>query len=143
MPGETTRESHLSEEADRIREEERQKQTLLDRSIGGPMAPRPSQEFIRAHVGDLRSEKDILQEAERRVAARERAERSDEVRREVIDRSWTRHREAVEREKADRSGSMAERLSGLEGRERPSLTERLKEMAKGVSRKNGRGHGDD
>lgn len=55
-----------------VREEEADKRMLYDKSIGGPMVPRPSDEFIRQNVGELRNEKQIEQEAARRVARDER-----------------------------------------------------------------------
>lgn len=55
-----------------VREEEAHKRMLYDKTIGGPMVPRPSDEFIRQNVGELRNEKQIEQEAARRVARDER-----------------------------------------------------------------------
>lgn len=55
-----------------VREEEAEKRMLYDKSIGGPMVPRPSDEFIRQNAGELRNEKQIELEAARRVARDER-----------------------------------------------------------------------
>lgn len=93
-----------------VREEEAEKRMLFDKSIGGQMVPRPSDDFIRQNVGDLRNEKQIEQEAARRVARDERNSRDGG---DMIRERPHSNREALRGQQPGESrntGSMREKL---------------------------------
>lgn len=133
------RSDRIAAETARLQSQEAHKRMLHDRTIGGPMVPRPSPEFIRQNAGELKSNKQIEQEATKRVDTQLRQEAVDQQRNAEVERSWDRHNEAVARKQregergADREGKLQsnrERLRDQPGREGVSARER---MAQGVS----------
>lgn len=74
--------SKMTAALSQVRDEEAHKRMLYDKSIGGDRVLRPSDEFIRQNVGELRNEKQIEREAARRVARDERNSRDggDQIR---------------------------------------------------------------
>lgn len=102
--------SKLTAATNQVREEEAHKRMLYDKSIGGDRVLRPSDEFIRQNVGELRNEKQIEQEAARRVARDERNSRDggDQIRgRPHSNREALRNQERGE---GRNTGSMREKL---------------------------------
>ncbi len=93
------RADRIASENERLQDEEAHKRMLYDRTIGGSLVPRPSEEFIRQNVGELKSEKQIGDEAGRRVDTEMAKEAADEQRRAEVERSIREHNRSVEKER--------------------------------------------
>lgn len=81
-----------------LEKEEAHKRMLYDRTIGGPMVPRPSEDFIRQNVGDLKSPAQIQKEAEANVDKQMRQERAEAREREALEKSAQRRGAGVEQD---------------------------------------------
>lgn len=139
----------VAAEVARLQGEEAHKRMLYDRTIGGPMVPRPTEQFIRDNAGPLKNENQIRDEAGKRVDAQRDQERQIAQNRAEVDRSLRQHDAAVarERQQADRGGDRGAMPQGnrdhlrqdREGRDGSSARERLRgEGREGQSRQFGK-----
>lgn len=128
VPSELDREQKLANAVEKVRQEEAHKRMLYDKSIGGPMVPRPSDEFVRQNVGELQSEKQIQQTAADRVAADERVERARIEDTRKIERSIEQHNSRL----SHQSNREALRNNDRgEGRDAGSMRDRLRNQKEG------------
>ena len=136
MSQQSERDRRIEAEIERIRANEAEKQQLYDRTIGGPIAPRPTPEFIRQNAGALKTEAEIRREAEAKILAQEKAEIRERENQRDVERSWKDHNARVERERSERP---QDERREPERMEKPSLVDRIKAMSEGVSRNSGKG----
>ena len=144
MTDSRTRDQRIAGELAKLRELNDAQLLSLDKSVGGPRVPRPSDEYInRSYGGPPKSEAELLREAVKKVDAQERQEAAharaiDEERRAV-----ERNSERLKSEGRDKPHSNRERLSG-QTQDRPStMRERIDQMAKGMGRRPALTRGDD
>lgn len=138
----------VAAEVARLQGEEVHKRMLYDRTIGGPMVPRPTEQFIRDNAGPLKNENQIRDEAGKRVDGQLEQERQIDQNRADLERSLRQHDAAVARERqTDRGGDRGATPQGnrdnlrqdREGRDGSSARERLRgEGREGQSRQLGK-----
>lgn len=85
----------IEDEVQRLREEEEYKRFLYDKTIGGSNVPRPTDEYIEKCVGPLKSEQDIMREAEEIVRKQDEAEQLALKRQDVYQRSLEQHNNSI------------------------------------------------
>jgi len=126
-------EKRVAAEIARINAEEAHKRMLYDRTIGGPRAPRPSVEFIRQSVGDLKTEAEMEREARETVEKQERREAIEREDRAAFERSVEAHKASIEREKGAEPGERSDEREGF-----PPLPPQLPDPPAQDSRDDGR-----
>lgn len=117
------RDEIFQKEKERLKDIEKNKEFLLDKSIGGPNALRPSDQFIMENVGKPLSERDIIDKAgevsdkifEKEMAQKKLAEQNRA--REELAQAHKRRFEEIKREKELESKSQ-QRENKREDRER-------------------------
>lgn len=128
------RADRIALEISRLQEEEAHKRMLYDKSIGGPMVLRPSDDFIRQNVGELKTEKQIEAEAIQQVDKKIAQEQAIAQERTEWERINEKHVQRLEKENQERSKleKLAERSqkNREELRNRPSFIERMMEHQK-------------
>lgn len=88
------REKEIAEKTALLQSEEAVLRKVHDRSIGGPMALRPSEKFIRDNTGPLKTDKQLAEDARR-----------------IVD---TKHERQAQQVQADHETGIAARERGVE-----------------------------
>lgn len=108
MSPEEQRKALVAQEKARLEAEERDKRLVHDRTVGGPMVPRPSRDFIEKNTGPLRSQEELTRLAEQRVdaqlrqAEREKAEKHQDRTKDYWAKAQSQAREEGRRRETTR-----------------------------------------
>lgn len=95
------REQRIADHLAMLREEEREKAMLYDRTIGGELVPRPSKEFIENCIGPMKSDEALDREARAAVDREDRQRWIENERREAVEQSMREHDRAVRERSQD------------------------------------------
>jgi hypothetical protein len=103
MSPEEQRKSLVEQEKARLEAEEREKRLVHDRTIGGPMVPRPSRDFIEKSTGPLRSQEEISRLAEQRIDTQLRQADREKADKERFAKSAEAHNTRIADKQQDRT----------------------------------------
>lgn len=93
-------EQRANEFLEKLQEQEREKEMLYDRSIGGELAPRPTVQFIEDCVGPMKSQETLHEEAREAAAKEIERSRIEAIRKAEIEQSLREHSQRVENQKS-------------------------------------------
>ncbi len=102
MSPEEQRKALIAQEKARLEAEERDKRLVHDRTVGGPMVPRPSRDFIEKNTGPLRSQEELTRLAEQRADAQLRQAEREKAEQDRFAKSVEDHSKRLA-EKQDRT----------------------------------------
>jgi|SRR6218665_2559989 len=130
MSPEEQRKALYQQEKARLEAEEREKRLVHDRTVGGPMVPRPSRDFIEKSTGPLRSQEDIARLAEQRVDAQLRQAEREKADQDRFSKSVEDHSKRLE-QKQDRTKDY---WAKAQAQEKGSQRETTREYWNGLSK---------
>lgn len=108
MSPEEQRKALVAQEKARLEAEEREKRLVHDRTIGGPMVPRPSRDFIEKSTGPLRSQEEIARLAEQRADTQLRQADREKADQERFVKSAEAHSKRLAERQQDRAKEQAQ-----------------------------------
>lgn len=95
MVKETELHKKIAAEKTHLQKQEDHKKMLYDRTIGGENVPRPSPDFIKQHVGPVKSDAQIQKEAEENAKKQINQDRQEAERKRQVEESIHQHNERI------------------------------------------------